>query len=87
MKALDILASSRGKIVSLGFTKKNGEFRKMLCRVGVHKGVKGTGNGSAPPMPMFRVFDMKKNAWRMVNGDTIEYIKANGKSYNFPRSV
>ena len=83
MKALDVLLGSEGKIVSLGFTKKDGTFRKMLCRVGVHKDVKGTGNGNSPPVPIMRVYDMQKNAWRSVNGDTIQYIKTNGKLFNF----
>jgi len=83
MKALDVLVKSNGKIVSLGFTKKDGSFRRMLCRVGVHKDVKGTGHGKPLELPLYRVFDMEKNGWRIVNENTIEYIKTEGVSYTF----
>jgi len=32
---------------------------------------------------MFRVFDMQKNAWRIVNGETIEYINTDGRTFKF----
>ena len=49
MKALDrdnakqYLYNTKGKILSAFFTKKNGEKRKMVCRYGVGKYVKGVG--------------------------------------------
>ena len=58
----DLIRSSEDKIFSVVFIKKNGEERKMLARLGVKKGVKGTGHSYKNPLaqPYINVFDMQK---------------------------
>jgi len=79
----DLIRSSEDKIFSVVFTKKNGEKRKMLARLGVRKGVKGVGQKIKNPLaqPYINVFDMQKNAWRKINLDTIEKLKIKGVEY------
>ena len=65
------------------FTKKNGELRKMNCRLGVKKGVKGVGkNYNDVDYNLLTVYDLKKKAFRAINLDTLEQIKAKGKVIN-----
>jgi len=68
-----------GRIFSVTFTKKNGEERVMTARLGVKKGINGKGmKYSARSRNMLPVFDMQKNAFRMINCDTVTRIKAQG---------
>ena len=71
------------KIFSAVFTKKNGEKRKMVCRQGVAKYVKGVGLKFKPEeRDLIGVFDMHKKAYRFINAKTLEQIKVKGTIYN-----
>ena len=73
---------ANGKIFSAVFTKKNGEKRKMICRQGVHKHVKGVGLKFKPAeYSLIGVFDMQRLAYRFINIKTLEQIKVQGKTY------
>lgn len=60
------------------FVKRNGEVRKMLCRVGVKKYLKG-GKKKYDYDHLMTVYDVKKKGYRTINLDTLTQVKANGK--------
>ena len=74
--------ATNGKIFSAVFTKKDGEKRKMVCRQGVAKYVKGIGLKFKPEeRSLIGVFDMHKKAYRFINLETLEKIKVKGREY------
>ena len=74
--------ATNGKIFSAVFTKKDGEKRKMVCRQGVAKYVKGVGLKFKPEeKDLIGVFDMHKKAYRFINIKTLEQIKIKGITY------
>ena len=80
--AKQYIYKTKGKIFSAVFTKKNGEKRKMVCRQGVAKYVKGVGLKFKPEeRNLIGVFDMHKKAYRFINTTTLEQIKVQGKTY------
>ena len=74
--------ATNGKIFSAVFTKKDGEKRKMVCRQGVAKYVKGVGLKFKPEeRALLGVFDMHKRAYRFININTLEQLKVKGTKY------
>ena len=72
------------KIFTVTFTKKDGSVRVMNARKGVRKGVKGVGMSYNPSEKnLIVVFDMQKEAFRMINAKTILEVKADKKIYKF----
>lgn len=74
---------ANGKIFSVTFTRRmNGEERKMVCRTGVKKYLKG---GEAPYNPsekgLLCVFDMESRGYRSIPVDEIKHLKANGQIF------
>ena len=97
MKAIDrdtakqYIYKTNGKIFSAVFTKKNGEKRKMVCRQGVAKYVKGVGLKFKPvdaskDRDLIGTFDMHKKAYRFINVKTLEQIKVKGIKYKIKES-
>ena len=81
--AKQYIYKTNGKIFSAVFTKKDGEKRKMVCRQGVAKYVKGVGLKFKPEeRDLIGVFDMHKKAYRFINLETLEKIRVQGKEYN-----
>ena len=80
--AKQYIYKTNGKIFSAVFTKKDGEKRKMVCRRGVAKYVKGIGLKFKPEeKELIGVFDMHKKAYRFINIKTLEQIKVKGITY------
>ena len=80
--AKQYIYKTNGKIFSAVFTKKDGEKRKMVCRQGVAKYVKGVGLKFKPEEhSLIGVFDMHKKAYRFINVKTLEQIKIKGITY------
>ena len=83
VKLIDLLVENKSNIFSVVFLKKDGSIRKMLCRFGVKKHLKG---GKLKFNPLERnllvVFDMQKEAYRMINLETIMNINMKGVEYN-----
>ena len=76
----------KDKIFSVVFTKKDGTTRKMLCRLGVKKYLKGGEMKYSPKdRNMLVVFDIHKNDYRMINFNTITELKAQGITYSIQR--
>lgn len=69
------------KIFNIEFIKANGSIRTMNARLGVSKGVKGT--GKRKPDHLITVFDMNANAFRCFNSDSVLRIKCNGITFKF----
>ena len=81
-KLTSIINETGGKFFAVKFHKVDGSIRKMNCRTGVHKFLKG-GDLSYRPVdkPNLRVvFDVKSNGYRTINLDKVFYIKAGRKA-------
>ena len=64
------------KIFSATFTKKNGELRKMLCRLGVKKHLKGgVKSYDTEAMNHLTVYSLDSKDYRTINLDALELIK------------
>jgi len=76
-KLTSIINETGGKFFAVKFHKVDGSIRKMNCRIGVHKFLKG-GELSYLPVdkPNLRiVFDVKSSGYRTINLDKVFYIK------------
>jgi len=78
-KIREMILSSKGKIFSVHFVKKNGEERTMVVRLGVKKHLKGGDSTTAHIPNLVTGFDMVKKAYRCINLETIRWIKVNGE--------
>ena len=77
---IDVINS--GKIFTACFTKKDGSERVMNCRTKVSKGVTGKGMSYNPKdLGYLVVFDLKCNDFRMINLNTLIWVKAEGNTY------
>lgn len=75
--------TNKGQIFSVKFVKKDGTLREMVCRLGVKKHLKGgTLNYDAKSRGLLPVFDMQKQAYRMINTKTLISAKINGVNYD-----
>lgn len=77
LTASELRTKLHAGIVTVTFTKKNGESRTMACtqalsEVPTEKQPKGT--GVKTPEGMFRVFDVDKQDWRAFNYDQVTAI-------------
>jgi hypothetical protein len=65
---------------SATFVKKDGTLRKMHCRCGVKKGLKGVGkNYNDVDYNLLTVYDIKKQGYRTINLNTLKELRAKGK--------
>ena len=79
---LPLLEKNKSNIFSVVFLKKDGTLRKMLCRFGVKKHLKGGKLAFDPrERKLLVVFDMQKEAYRMINLETISNITMKGVDY------
>ena len=82
-RAREIIDATGGRIFFVEFVKKDGSIRKMTARKGVHKGVTGKGMTWDPEAHGYAtVYDMDKDAWRLVNCRSILRIHCAGHQYN-----
>lgn len=72
-----------GRIFSVDFIKRTtGEERKMNCRRGVSKGVKGVGLAFDPgPKALLPVYDLQAEGHRFVSLDSLQALRLAGTSY------
>ncbi|RKY40186.1 MAG: hypothetical protein DRP85_09075 [Candidatus Makaraimicrobium thalassicum] len=78
-----LIGSTNGTIFSVTFIKRTtGEERKMVCRTGVKKGVKGVGMSYDPKeKDLIVVFDMQKRGFRMIPLENVKELKIKGHKY------
>lgn len=70
MTSLQMVEGARsGRIFTVEFIKRtDGKLRRMTCRRGVRKGVKGVGMSYDPlSKGLLTVYDVEKQAFRMIN--------------------
>lgn len=81
-QAIEMITQQNGKLFTVEFIKKNGEKRKMNCRAGVKKHLKGGELKFDPASKnLFTVFDMQKKAYRMINLSTLQTLTCAGNQY------
>ena len=81
-EAKDLIKASKGKIFTAKNIKKDGSRRVLNGRLNVQKGVKGLGLGYNPDdFNVMTVFDMQKEAYRMINLETLMSINMKGVEY------
>ena len=82
-EAQDIIYATTGQIFSVTFRKRTtGEFRKMVARLGVKKGVNGKGMSFDPATKhVIPVYDIQKKDFRMINAESIVKLKFGGIDY------
>jgi hypothetical protein len=70
------------KIFSVEFVKKDGSLRKMVCRLGVKKHLKGGELGyDAEALNYLTVFDLQSEEYRTINVNTLKSITFEGNTY------
>jgi hypothetical protein len=70
------------KIFSVEFVKKDGSLRKMVCRLGVKKHLKGGELGyDAEALNYLTVFDLQSEEYRTINVNTLKSITFEGVTY------
>ena len=75
-RARQLIEQTQGKIFRADFTKRDGEPRTMIARVGVTVGVSGVGMSYNPDERGLRpVFDMQAHGWRMIDLTTVGYFQ------------
>jgi len=82
LRIQSIISENGGKFFTVKFHKGDGKIRKMNCRTGVHKFLKG-GDLSYRPKDkphLLVVFDMQSNGYRTINLDKVFYIKTGGRA-------
>ena len=80
MTKSELLKLVEGKFFSATFIKKNGEIRKMLCRTGVKKHLKG-GQKRYDYDDLLTVYDVKKKGYRTIPLGRLLTVRAKGKLY------
>jgi len=79
-KVLEEIQTANNTIFSVEFIKKDGSVRTMTARLNVKKGVKGTGMSYDPiEKGLLPVWDMQKNAFRMINLKTVTKLQIKGE--------
>lgn len=79
-----IIMDTKGKFFTTTFIKKDGSTRKMTARLGVRKGVNGKGLKFDPAeKDLLVVYEMSKDAHRMINLNTIQSITFKNQTLNF----
>lgn len=77
----DVVRGLGSKIFTVEFDKSNGETRKMNCRRGVKKHLKG-GESSLRDCPhLMTVFDLVKRDYRCFNLNTVRRLRAAGRTF------
>ena len=74
-----------GQIFSVEFIKRStGELRKMTCRLGVKKHLKGGSKPySAKQHNLLTVFDMEKSGYRSIPLESVRKLTVSGQTFTF----
>jgi hypothetical protein len=81
--AVKLIKSTKGKIFTVSFIKKDGSLRRMNCRLGVKKHLKGGEMAYDPSeYDLLPVFDLQNEAYRMINLETLKEITVDGETFS-----
>ncbi len=79
-QAKELILGTNGKFFSVVFKKKDGTDRKMVCRLGVKKHLKGgTLKYNAQDRGLISVWCSEKKAYRMINLETLKAVQIGGQ--------
>jgi hypothetical protein len=79
----ELIKSLGSKVFTVEFVKKDGSLRVMNARLGVKKHLKGGSLGyDAKALDLLPVFDMREKGYRMIQLNTVNWIKCDGVTYN-----
>lgn len=81
VKLMQLLNDLDGSFATVTFEKQDKTVRNMNFRLGVSKGVKGTGNPMSYNTYGVRAYDVKAQAFRTINLKTVSQVKARGITY------
>jgi len=82
-EAKRLIKATNGKFFTVTFIKKDGTERVMNARLGVEVYLKGGQLAyDAEAKGLITVYDMKSKGYRMVNVNTIKYIKIGKNEYD-----
>jgi hypothetical protein len=78
-----------GQIFSVEFIKRTtGELRRMVCRLGVKKHLKGgTAAYDAKEHNLLTVFDMEKNGYRSIPVEAVLSLTVHGQTFRFTEAI
>jgi hypothetical protein len=80
LEARNLITSSKGRMLTVKFTKKDGTVRKLNGRLGVSKGVQGTGRANNDPN-LIRIAEMRRNE----RGHFLEHDASNFRAFRIER--
>lgn len=83
-KVAQLLANTGGKIFSAAFKKKDGSYRELNGRTGVAKHRRTKDKKSFAHNvnnPYFIVFDLQKGEYRVINLETLYWVRHDGIKY------
>jgi hypothetical protein len=82
-EVLPLINSTKGRFFTAHFIKKDGSNRRMTARIGVQKGVKGTGHAMGPEAALkYRnVWDSGELDFRKINITTVYKLVVNKERY------
>ena len=69
-----MIKTTNGRFFSAEFIKSDGSRRKIVARIGCHKGVKGTGR-KLKKEHLIAVYEPKVKGWRTINLETLQNFK------------
>lgn len=77
-----LIERQNGLFVSVDFKKRDGESRTLTGRLGVRSYLKGgQNNGMSDSRPYLTMFDIQLRQYRTVSLDTVQAIRAEGKTF------
>jgi len=81
-KAYELIQNHKGEFFHVVFIKKDGTLRKMTCRTGVKKYLRG-GSLSYDPSKVLNVpvYDMEAKGYRTVKCSSIKSLSLSGDTY------
>lgn len=82
-KLKSLLLQNKDRIFSVHFIKKDGSLRKMICRLEVHKDVKGVGVNLSleAASRILKVWDIQKAGWRSIPLDRVIEVRMLKQKY------
>ena len=81
-----LIEEAGSKFVSVTFTKKDGSERQLTFNPKDYRDIKGTGSPSQDPC-IFRIRDVKLNAWRSFDSRRALSVKVNGTIHAITQEV
>jgi hypothetical protein len=83
-----LIEQTEGKFFVVEFTKKNGEFRRLLGRLGVKLHCQGKGLKFNPvERGLINVYDVQSHGFRFINLRAISYFRCGQLLAGKPRQV